>query len=214
MLGKLNGFGQLAKDLDRIVPSLLFGGPVNTAVQIVTDLQDKGPSWSGKFSNSWVIKTPSKTFTSPSPGQKGKPRRIQRPSVSGREILSSQFLKDSIIFEIYNNSPHNFSGVPYKAYALDEIEGRSYRNPLWGLEPQTQKGRKAVKGSNTANTGRKRPAKRGDIGGGDPNSMSSRTAPLDWFPTYIQGGEINRAIRIEMDKAVNESKRRTQGRLK
>ena len=30
MLGKLNGFGQLAKDLDRIVPSLLFGGPVNT----------------------------------------------------------------------------------------------------------------------------------------------------------------------------------------
>ena len=51
MLGKLNGFGQLAKDLDRIVPSLLFGGPVNTAVQIVTDLQDKGPSWSGKFSN-------------------------------------------------------------------------------------------------------------------------------------------------------------------
>ena len=214
MLGKLNGFGQLAKDLDRIVPSLLFGGPVNTAVQIVTDLQDKGPSWSGKFSNSWVIKTPSKTFTCPSPGQGGEPRRIQRPSVSGREILSSQFLKDSIIFEIYNKSPYNFSGVPYKAYALDEIEGRSYRNPLWGLEPQTQKGRKAVKGSNTANTGRKRPAKRGDIGGGDPNSMSSRTAPLDWFPTYIQGGEINRAIRIEMDKAVNESKRRTQGRLK
>jgi len=213
MLGKLNGFGQLAKDLDRIVPSLLFGGPVNTAVQIVTDLQDKGPSWSGKFSNSWVIKTPSKTFTCPSPGEGGDPRRIEKTSVSvsGREVLSSQFLKDSIIFEIYNNSPQNFSGVPYKAYALDEIEGRSYRNPLWGMEPQTKQGKKNLK---TTNSGRKRPAKRGDIGGGDPNSMSSRTAPLDWFPTYVQGGEINRAIRIEMDKAVKESKRRTQGRIK
>ena len=206
-----NGIGQLLKDLDRIVPSLIFNGPVNSAIKVVTELQDRGPSWSGKFSNSWVIKTPSKTFTCPNFGQPGEPRRIEKLSVTGREVLASEFLKNSIVFEIFNDSPLNYSGVAYKDYALDKKEGRPYRNEVWGLTPQTNKGRSSLQ---TVNTGRKPTSRRGDIGGGSSNSMSSRTAPLDWFPTYVQGGEINRAIRIEMDKAVNESKRRTQGRLK
>ena len=206
-----NGIGQLLKDLDRIVPSLIFNGPVNSAIKVVTELQDRGPSWSGKFSNSWVIKTPSKTFTCPNFGQPGEPRRIEKLSVTGREVLASEFLKNSIVFEIFNDSPLNYSGVAYKDYALDKKEGRPYRNEVWGLKPQTNKGRSSLQ---TVNTGRKPTSRRGDIGGGSSNSMSSRTAPLDWFPTYVQGGEINRAIRIEMDKAVNESKRRTQGRLK
>ena len=206
-----NGFNQLAKDLDRVAASLLFSGPINSAVEVVTQLQDKGPSWSGKFSNSWVIKTPSKTFTCPSPGQEGEPRRIKKPSVTGREVLSSEFLKDSIVFEIFNDSPTNFSGAPYKKYSLDEQKGRSHLSPLWGFEPETQKGRKNLE---ITSSGRKIPAFRGEIGGGNPNSTSSRTAPLDWFPTYVQGGGLNRAIRIEMDKAIKVSKRRTQGRIK
>ena len=105
----------------------------------------------------------------------------------------------------------NYSGVAYKDYALDKKEGRPYRNEVWGLTPQTNKGRSSLQ---TVNTGRKPTSRRGDIGGGSSNSMSSRTAPLDWFPTYVQGGEINRAIRIEMDQAIDKSKRRTQGRIK
>ena len=206
-----NGIGQLLKDLDRIVPSLIFNGPVNSAIKVVTELQDRGPSWSGKFSNSWVIKTPSKTFTCPNFGQPGEPRRIEKLSVTGREVFASEFLKNSIVFEIFNDSPLNYSGVAYKDYALDKKEGRPYRNEVWGLTPQTNKGRSSLQ---TVNTGRKPTSKRGDIGGGSSNSMSSRTAPLDWFPTYVQGGEINRAIRIEMDQAIDKSKRRTQGRIK
>ena len=206
-----NGIGQLLKDLDRIVPSLIFNGPVNSAIKVVTELQDRGPSWSGKFSNSWVIKTPSKTFTCPNFGQPGEPRRIEKLSVTGREVLASEFLKNSIVFEIFNDSPLNYSGVAYKDYALDKKEGRPYRNEVWCLTPQTNKGRSSLQ---TVNTGRKPTSRRGDIGGGSSNSMSSRTAPLDWFPTYVQGGEINRAIRIEMDQAIDKSKRRTQGRIK
>ena len=206
-----NGIGQLLKDLDRIVPSLIFNGPVNSAIKVVTELQYRGPSWSGKFSNSWVIKTPSKTFTCPNFGQPGEPRRIEKLSVTGREVLASEFLKNSIVFEIFNDSPLNYSGVAYKDYALDKKEGRPYRNEVWGLTPQTNKGRSSLQ---TVNTGRKPTSRRGDIGGGSSNSMSSRTAPLDWFPTYVQGGEINRAIRIEMDQAIDKSKRRTQGRIK
>ena len=206
-----NGIGQLLKDLDRIVPSLIFNGPVNSAIKVVTELQDRGPSWSGKFSNSWVIKTPSKTFTCPNFGQPGEPRRIEKLSVTGREVFASEFLKNSIVFEIFNDSPLNYSGVAYKDYALDKKEGRPYRNEVWGLTPQTNKGRSSLQ---TVNTGRKPTSRRGDIGGGSSNSMSSRTAPLDWFPTYVQGGEINRAIRIEMDQAIDKSKRRTQGRIK
>jgi len=206
-----NGIGQLIKDLDRIVPSLIFNGPVNSAIKVVAELQDRGPSWSGKFSNSWVIKTPSKTFTCPNFGQPGEPRRIKKLSVTGREVLASEFLKNSIVFEIFNDSPLNYSGVAYKDYALDKKEGRPYRNEVWGLTPQTNKGRSSLQ---TVNTGRKPTSRRGDIGGGSSNSMSSRTAPLDWFPTYVQGGEINRAIRIEMDQAIDKSKRRTQGRIK
>ena len=206
-----NELGKLIKDLDRVTASVAFVGPTRAAAKIVDELQDKGPSWSGKFSNSWVIKTPSKTFTSPSHGQPGEPRRIQRPSVTGREVLASQFLKNSIVFEIFNDSPLNYSGVAYKDYALDRKEGRPYRNEVWGLTPQTSKGKSALK---TVNTGRKPSSRRGDIGGGSSDSMSSRTAPLDWFPTYVRGGEINRAIRIEMDQALDKSNRRTQGGIK
>ena len=207
-----NGFWQLAKDLDRVAASVVFDGPIRASIKIVHGLQDKGPSWSGRFSNSWVIKTPSKVFKSPGFRQEGEPIRFKtRPTVTGREATASHLLKDSIIFEIYNDSPKNFSGVDYKAYALDQKLGCSRRSPRWGLEPKTQKGRAAY---TTASSGRKVPSMRGDIGGGLPSSTSSRTAVLDWFPLYIKGGELNRAIRVEMDSAFEETKRRTQGRLK
>ena len=40
---------------------------------------------------------------------------------------------------------------------------------------------------------------RGEIGGGNPLGESSRTADLDWFATYVEGGKVDRAVKIEMD---------------
>lgn len=198
-----NGLGQLVKDLDRVAASLVFSGPIKACIGIVDDLQQVGPSWSGKFSNSWKIKTPSRLFTCPSPGVGGEPRHIQRPTISGREAVSSEFLKDSIVFEIFNDSPK-------KGFAMDQQLGWFRRDFRWGLEPQTQKGKNSLA---LVSSGRQNPSLRGNIGGG-PGPLSSRTAPLDWFPTYMRGGQLNRAIRVEMDSAIAVTKRRTQGRLK
>jgi hypothetical protein len=35
--------------------------------------------------------------------------------------------------------------------------------------------------------------------------MSSRTAPLDWFATFADGGRLDKGIKIEMDKALRKA---------
>ena len=48
--------------------------------------------------------------------------------------------------------------------------------------------------------------KRGDIGGGSEKGVSSRTAPLDWYLTYLNSGKLSKAITVETDKAIKKSK--------
>ena len=58
---------------------------------------------------------------------------------------------------------------------------------------------------------RLRPTLRGSINSG-AGGRPSRTAKLNWFRKYVRAGELDRAIRIEMDKALHKSNRRTATR--
>jgi hypothetical protein len=96
--------------------------------------------------------------------------------------------KDKVVFTISNFAE-------YTAEATDLIESAFIR-PAGQPLPQTQLGRSKFR---EGDGGRQQPSYRGYVGGGDPNRESSATADLDWFASYVEGGKLDRAVRIEMD---------------
>jgi len=180
----------LLDELDRIAATTIYNGPKRAAERIVTELQQAGPSWTGKFSNSWQIQTPTRLVKGT--GQAGEPKPLSTPSLRGREVSISFASKDSVVFTISNFSPHALE-------AIDAVEhDRSYYAQRRTAEPTTQLGL-----SKWEVTGpRSDSSYRGQTGGGKQGSNSSRTAPLDWFARYASA-QLDRAIKIEMDSAIN-----------
>jgi hypothetical protein len=176
-------------ELDRIAATTVYNGPKRAAERVVQELQQAGPSWTGRFSNSWQIQTPTRLVKGS--GQPGEPKPLSTPSLRGREVSKSFISKDSVVFTISNFSPHTLE-------AIDAVEhDRTYwRRPT--PEPTTQLGkRKWEVAGPRANV-----SYRGQIGGGREGSNSSRTADLDWFAAYASA-QLDRAIQIEMDSAIN-----------
>lgn len=184
----------MAKDFDIVFASLAAFGPIRAAHRNVRELQQEGPSWSGRFSNSWQIETEDgRTFKGD--GGPGEPRPLPIPALTGRQALKAVGIqKDRAVFTVSNFSPH-------VAEATDHIEGVFIRDWADTLEPQTALGRSKW---NQQASGRRTPSFRGDPGGGNPLSVSSSTADLDWFDTYIQGGRLDRAVKTEMDTVMSE----------
>lgn len=168
----LNELDRLAENLDRIAVAAFSRGPARAAEEIVVDLQEEGPIWSGRFSNSWQIETSDGRRTAGS-GAPGMPQRVPAPLLSGRG-----FAFDGIKYTI-----SNFSS--YSNEARDLVEGR-YIDP--GTDPLKPYDR-----------GTRVSGYRGDLVGNDEGPNRS-TAPLDWYTTYVRGGAIDRRIRIELDK--------------
>ena len=186
------GFFQRGVDLgdflDRAVTTLAYNGPKAATERIVRELQQEGPSWTGRFSNSWQISTPS--LTKKGSGAPGEPKPLYTPSIRGIEGIKSSALKDTVIFTISNFSPH----------ALEAIDAVEHDRTYWRRptpEPSTQLGKSKWEVAGP----RADVSYRGQIGGGKEGNNSSRTAPLDWFARYASA-QLDRAIKIEMDSAI------------
>ena len=189
--GFWQGGKDLLSDLDSVGSSLTLAGPTLAAQRIVTELQQAGPSWSGRFSNSWQIEGPQGQLVK-GDGQKGEPRPVVFTSApftgpqAAATLLRINLLKDKVVFKISNFSD-------YADIATDIKEGIFERpTPL----PETQLGRSKF---NEINEGRKGSSLRWDIGGGSTKSSSSETARKDWLPNYAGGGALTKAVKIEMD---------------
>jgi hypothetical protein len=109
--GFLNELDRLGDNLDRFAVAAFSRGPARAAEEIVVDLQETGPVWSGKFSNSWQIDTSDGRRTAGS-GSPGLPQRVPAPLLSGRG-----FVFDDVKYTI-----SNFSN--YADEARDLVEGR------------------------------------------------------------------------------------------
>ena len=178
----------LADFLDRATTTLVYNGPKAATERIVRELQQEGPSWTGRFSNSWQISTPS--LTKKGSGAPGEPKPLYTPSIRGIEGIKSSALKDTVIFTISNFSPH----------ALEAIDAVEHDRTYWRRptpEPSTQLGKSKWEVAGP----RADVSYRGQIGGGKEGNNSSRTAPLDWFARYASA-QLDRAIKIEMDSAI------------
>ena len=189
-----NSLHKLIEELDRVGSSLVISGPTRVAKRTIKELQEEGPSWTGRFSNSYQIETPDGRVYK-GDGQPGEPRPIPLPPglLTGRQnIRGSVPLKDRAVTTISNFSE-------YVAEATDLVESKFLRPTP---EPTTALGRRKLQESTEGRFAK--PNYRGDFGGGEPGEGSGSTADLDWLPSYINGGRLDRAVRIEMDDLFTE----------
>jgi len=136
------------------------------AVEIMNDLAEAGPEWSGKFQDSWVA-VPIGRAASGSTGG-GYPYTLNDVPKLSTSIKETARVKK---FEIVNTQP-------YAEYALDLKEGkfRGIGNPA---------------GEVVATGSRPVPGRRGDVSG---TGGARSTAPLDWYTSYLNGGGMAKAL--------------------
>lgn len=178
-----NGFLDLLKELDRVAATTIYNGPKRCAEKVVRDLQEAGPAWTGKFSNSWQIEAPDKTVKGT--GAEGAPQPLVAPPLTGQQVTRSILTTEKVVFGISNFSPYADQATdlaPYIPPAEGELEDDTPLKPV-------EYGRRPVGG------------KRGELKGSGGNR---RTAPLDWFTEYVRGGNLDKAVQIQMDKAMRE----------
>jgi hypothetical protein len=174
-----NELGRLLQNIDRFATAGFSRAPAAAAEKVVSDLQELGPAWTGRFSNSWQINSESRVVSGN--GQAGRPQKVSAPLLSGRELLFKPVVKYTI---------SNFAAGPEGPYALIamDLEEGTFINP--GTPPL-------------------KPAERGTRTGGirgrlsiNANGPNKRTAPLDWYTTYARGGQIDKAVRVSFDQAL------------
>ena len=186
---------KLIREIERVYGAMIYDGPIKAAERVVTELQKEGPSWTGQYSNSWQIEAAGTVVKGN--GQGGNPRPLKVPKLTVKQKRSLR--KNKVVIS-------NFSKKA--AYAQDEIVGRFRRGVIKqtgkkiGDQPRTSFGRGKFEENKTV--GRGEISKRGNIGSAGPG-ISSRTAKLDWYKTYLSGGKLDKAIKIETDKAIKKS---------
>jgi hypothetical protein len=172
-----NDLFKLVRELDKVAATTIYNGPKTACERIVRELQQRGPAWSGEFSNSWQIQTP--TALTRGSGAAGNPQPLSTPALTGKQVAASFFGKNKVLFTISNFSPH--------ADIATDQEPSVFINP--GTEPI-----KPVE-----KTGKRKNGIRGLLTGSGGNR---RTAPYEWFTTYLRGGAIDKTIKIAMRGAV------------
>ena len=212
MAKPFNELLKLGQQLERIGSSLIVSGPSRVAQRTIRELQQEGPSWTGKFSNSYQIETPDGRMYK-GDGQPGEPRPIKLPVglFSGPQNLRASLpIKDRAVTTISNFSE-------YAAEATDVAESAFFRpteEPTTALgqrklrrgdggRPRTESSLNAETGVKTG-TSMQLPSYRGEIGGGPEDRESGATADLDWLAMYVEDGRLDRTVKLEMDDLFTE----------
>ncbi len=155
------------KFLIKDIEDATLEGARTACVQIMNDLVEAGPAYSGEFSASWYAVAPGKA-----PGNPRSSTGLYKYTL--RNVPKTKF-KTTGLYTILNTSP-------YAAEAMDLVP---YSKPTERLEE-----RKVL--SKTIEPGKRSP---GDTRGqvvGDGGSTSS--APADWWSTFGLGGPLTKSI--------------------
>ena len=145
------------------------------SVSIMNSLAQRGPAWTGKFSSAW--------YATPEGGSMGGPR--------GEGSIYSYELSDVPVTKFHNGVLYTIQNNMY--YADQAMDFVSF-DPTSSLPPKT------VNSKITYGT---RPASgaRGELDNVDQDKNNRRTAPLDWYPTYVSGGGLQKDLRFSVSNA-------------
>jgi hypothetical protein len=142
----------------------------NAAVDIMNNLAESGPVWTGRFSSAWYAVEDGGT-----PGGSRSEGKIYKYDL--RNVPVTRF-KSGTLYRIVN-------GMPYAAQAQDLVE----------FDPPNEKLRRGTIAPDRLDYGtRPEGGRRGELQGGGSRNRS--TAPLDWYSTYINGGGLKKDLGI------------------
>ena len=156
--------GQLNRDIRRKAQSAAR----HAAVEIMNDLAEAGPNWSGRFKNSWVADAPGSAV-----GKKASyPYRIS--DVAKLKDTKAAVAKDTKLV-VYNTTD-------YALIAQDLEESKFFPED----EPKGPVIKEGKRRTDARGFGI-----RGDLAG---NGGARSTAELDWFLNYIDGGGLRKSL--------------------
>lgn len=154
------------RDLERDAYNWANNLARNAAKEIMNGLADAGPEWSGDFKDSWVADAPGAGT-----GGGSYPYSLnQIPKLPATKREANRKTK----FIIYNSAPH----API-AMDLVDVPAGDFKRVGY------------PRGEVVARGGRPDSGKRGEVSG---KGNATSTAPLDWYPLFVQGGKMQKAL--------------------
>ena len=166
MARRSKGFGQdigkqITADVRRVAQQALR----EAAKQVLIELQERSPNWSGTFRDSWYVESSDGT----------KAIKADGPTDYGYNLFNVPRINTRGPVTLYINN-----SASYATQAMD-LEGGVFLYP--GFEP---KGDVVLKGTRVDDI-------RGDIETGG-SGRNRATAPLDWYSTYMDGGSFRKSF--------------------
>lgn len=157
----------LERDLLRDAYAWVNSAARNSAKEILNGLAEAGPEWGGEFKDSWVAHAPA--------GGSGAGTYPYTLSDIPKLPATKKEAERKTKFILENVAPH-------AAVAMDlvDVSREDFMYPGYG--PQ---------GDVVARGSRPESGRRGDISG---TGNSRSTAPLDWYPTFVQAGKMQKAL--------------------
>lgn len=156
------------RDLERDAYAWVNSAARNAAKEIMNDLAEAGPEWSGEFKDSWVAHAPGGGS-----GGGAYPyglRDIPKLPATKREAQrKTKFIIENV--------------ADHAAIAMDLVDVPREEFQFPGQGPQ---GEIVARGTRPDN------GKRGEVNAGGGNARS--TAPLFWYQTFTQGGKMQKAL--------------------
>jgi hypothetical protein len=154
------------RDLERDAYNWANNLARSAAKEIMNGLADAGPNWSGEFQDSWVADAPGAGA-----GSGTYPYSLNDiPKLPATKREAARKTK----FILYNSAPHAAIAMDLVDVPVGDFKQVGY-----------PRGEVVARGSRPAN------GKRGEVSG---RGNASSTAPLDWYPLFVQGGKMQKAL--------------------
>lgn len=156
------------RDLERDAYNWLNNAARNSAKEIMNQLAEAGPEWTGEFKDSWVAHAASGAGTASGTYPYSLSDIPQLPATKAEARRRTKFVIENV--------------APHAPIALDlvDVPREEFKYP--GTAP---------KGDVVARGSRPDTGKRGNVSG---TGNATSTAPLDWYATYAQGGKMKKAL--------------------
>lgn len=151
-------------------------------VDIMNSLAERGPAWTGKYSSAW--------YAVPPQGVAGGPRSKNRVYKYDLRHVPVKRFKEGGTYRIRN-------GMSYADQAQD-LAPFDPKDPIKNrpVKPIEEEGKRPQGG------------RRGDLG---PGKGNVRTAPLDWYKDYVNGGQLQKDLKTGAKRGFGKFKPRGFG---
>ena len=177
------------KDFDKVTNDIAFNAPMQAANTVVNKLKTIGPSWTGRFNNSWEIDTPVRTFNAKGRKARGEAVPLKIKILKSRQKAKILRSLNESVFVVHNVAPYANQAIDVAPFTPFKVPPKVTSKGIQQGLRQGYRGLSEVVSSTDADVGKQKGI-----------FIGRATAPLDWFKTYSNGGAMNKDVNVGYDK--------------